>query len=334
VIGSVDLRFVRFERHVLSCEPCVPVYRRQLAWDGKGERPGPLCPEGDGLWKSYLFPPFAPALASAAADPPASPEMPDDLAETLPTCAYCPNAPDEGYVSCGRCRARMLAHHRALRAKRRESGLCVACGKATAALGEWCAGCRRRAMSEYERLRDSPNCASCRKPKEDRARPYCAGCRADANRRRRDQRAAARAARLPADPRMPKPRDNTANSRRLRERRRAMGMCVECGRVECPPGEWCPQCRSKAIGAYERLRDSATCARCKKAKDEPGRPYCAACREEDAARKRAQREAAKGAGLCYGCGKEPPRAGSRRCWTCIDKGNAQSRAGKGAQAAA
>lgn len=333
-----ESRFLRFERHVFACEACKPVYRKQLAWNGKGARPGPLCSDGEAMWKAYLFPPFEPSSPATAtpSPPPSSPfppsepsphDLPEDLAVLLPTCSYCQRPPDEGYVSCTPCRTRMYAHTTSMRATRRQAGLCVACGKAEAAQGQWCPSCRSRAKSVYHLIRSSPLCYTCRKPKEDVARPYCGACRLAANTRRREQRAATRVPRPPREPRHPRARSYVTEYGRLSDARRAKGLCVECGKVEAPSGQWCSACRVKATGTYERLRDGETCARCWKPKDEPGRPYCAACRAADAQRKRDQRAAAKASGVCYFCGKNPPREGSRRCEACIDKSNARSRKG-------
>lgn len=118
----------------------------------------------------------------------------------------------------------------------------------------------------------------------------------------------------------------TARLREKRIERRAAGLCPICGGIPARSGERCLVCRAKSVARYESLRDGDTCARCYGAKEEPGRPYCVKCLESEARRKRERRATAASSGFCYSCGREPPRPNSRRCSTCIEKGNASARA--------
>lgn len=113
-----------------------------------------------------------------------------------------------------------------------------------------------------------------------------------------------------------------------RIRRRAAGLCGECG-AECSES-CCSACKRKSCERHKRLRlrrrSQGLCVDC--GKSEPCYPLtrCLACRDlhlqRDAAcergnhRRRKQRQDRKAAGLCAVCGRQPHLPDMTKCLDC------------------
>jgi len=228
VIDGLDIGFLRFEQHALSCTACQPIYHRQLAWNGRGEKPGPLCTEGEWLWAHYLFPGSVPQQTPAEmADDPGTaataPEstsagdaalatMPEEASDVLARCARCPRLPDEGYRTCGGCRSAYAQRQRELKARRRREKTCVRCGGEPEGDG-WCAACRAWATAHYRKIKEKGVCAKCWKTNPEPHRTYCAGCRAQDAEKKRLHRAAAKVGGLCYGCRKTPPEDGSARCR-------------------------------------------------------------------------------------------------------------------------
>lgn len=86
------------------------------------------------------------------------------------------------------------------------------------------------------------------------------------------------------------------NDRRRYERRKALGLCLLCGREPAPGSARCAKCRAIPRLQQRRRRDQGLCITCGKCEPEPERSRCRRCLDraaEQARRKRARDRAAR-----------------------------------------
>lgn len=131
---------------------------------------------------------------------------------------------------------------------------------------------------------------------------------------------------------------NVESKRRLREARKAAGLCRECGKpIDDAKHTACAECRAKLIresgekraarhkDRYYELREEGRCVSCGRWA-EPGRARCKKCQEKSNERSRksdpgrakfnAMRQKRIEAGLCPDCGR-PVADGMKRCKRCL-----------------
>lgn len=99
----------------------------------------------------------------------------------------------------------------------------------------------------------------------------------------------------------------TASAKRQRERR-ARGLCCSCGQPAEPGKARCPDCKQKAKDRYEASKPPKPV---KPAKPPKGFDFHAWHRQRYDGR--------KAAGLCVGCGKQPPGTASVYCDACLNR---------------
>ena len=112
-----------------------------------------------------------------------------------------------------------------------------------------------------------------------------------------------------------------ARLRRRHVERIASGLCTRCGRVPPEPGlKVCGSCGEKRRAADEARRARAQAR---------GAPYAGRdpvkCRRADRAGDRRRRRARREAGLCTGCGRNPPEDGRSVCEPCREARRALDR---------
>lgn len=163
----------------------------RLGWNGHGEKPGTLCPTGDDLWRSYLFPSSSPSLpqAALAAPDPESAAVASSGPAVSPAaraCHWCRGEPLPEMSMCADCLPKNAAALKARYRLRRLAGICVDCGKEMALAGHAsCQGCleegneRRRVawLGRRAERRAAGMCHVCGIVPVEAEVKRCAGCR-------------------------------------------------------------------------------------------------------------------------------------------------------------
>lgn len=92
---------------------------------------------------------------------------------------------------------------------------------------------------------------------------------------------------------------------------------------------------SKKPTLYQRRVSGGLCGTCGETRDAAGsKSLCSSCKEKSRLRAARIREEKKASGLCITCGKKPPKEGSTRCQSCLDRQAAdQNKRNKKRQAA-
>ena len=215
-------------------------------------------------------------------------------------------------------------------AERRASGLCVKCGKRPPEPGrtrcEPCAAKKRPADRARHHRRTAERvarglCVKCGKRPPAPERSQCEPCLEmdRAAGRARDVRL--RAAGIPRRDSEKAREYERDRARRQTERRRAEGLCTECGKAPAAPGRAsCEPCLEQ-----RRAEDRARYAAGKAAGKLYGGANVETKRRSARAKGKRRRKAWREAGLCVRCGEPPAVEGGKICTPCQERRRAKER---------
>lgn len=175
----------------------------------------------------------------------------------------------------------------------RARGLCTQCRKSNSRKTNICEACKNEhhawQTKRREDARNSGKCVKCFKSwtGEEQA---CADCRKSA----------------------------LAKINARRDRAIMADKCVECKELWNGPSMSCTACKKKERQEWDLRKAKGFCVGCGGVRD--GKGYkCAACRNALHEYISAMKQTRESAGVCNGCGTQPPAVPSKRCRICILK---------------
>ncbi len=237
-------------------------------------------------------------------------------------CLNCKNPTDETFSPyCYECREKLYGHRKNVYWERRQQGLCVTCGD--------------KAVYDEENKKFLSRCAKCLEKSSDYKVSVRKGLFFRQRRPSLTQKVAAiignrcrycgepitRAERVTCGHPICKKKHHQKISNRVYQKRKAQGLCIECGNAPATRGLRCPGCadknKNRAFRHVEQRKAQGLCTVCGNKPATQGL-LCDRCTERNREKASLYQNKKKSQGLCITCGKVPATEGVR-CPECAER---------------